>query len=124
MTVPADDREPLGRIAHAIYRDWLTEQVQRMYGDAEQQSSWEDLTEGMREAYMRMGSAVAARAVADAKLDTERMRMQLFALQCHLPAVLDALSIAVADQEYGARAKRFKAALEALTSSGEVDRGH
>ena len=68
-----DDREPLGRIAHGIYRDWLTEQVQRMYGDAEQ-SSWEDLTEGMREAYMRMGSAVAARAVADAGLEGKQMR--------------------------------------------------
>lgn len=75
----ADDRESLGRIAHVTYRDWLAEQVQRVHGDAVQLGPWEDLTGGMREAYMRIGSAVAARAVADAGLEADRMRAQLMA---------------------------------------------
>jgi len=69
----AEGREPLGRIAHATYRDWLAEQVQRVYGDEAQLGSWEDLAEGMREAYMRIAAAVAARVRADIAADFKRL---------------------------------------------------
>ena len=41
------------------------------------------------------------------------------ALSDHLPAILDALRLAAADAEYGARAKRFMAALTALGGDEE-----
>ena len=109
---PPDDREPLGRIVHEIRLAWNAE-LPHPRGVL----PWEQRDEGQREMDCRIGSAVAARAVHDAGLVNERRDAQLFALQCHLPAVLDALSIAVADQEYGARAKRFRDAMEALTGS-------
>ena len=60
----ADDREPLGRIAHEAYGNWLLEQG-RLPHDAVHLNQWERLAPGLQEAYMRIGSAVAARAVAD-----------------------------------------------------------
>ncbi len=108
----ADDREPYGRIVHETRCAWHFEQ--RITP-----TPWDGLDSGEQERDMRIGSAVAARAVADAKLDTDRMRVRLFALGAHMPAILDALRMAAADAEYGARAKRFTAALVALGGSEE-----
>ena len=105
----ADDREPYGRIVHEIRLAFNTE-LSHPRGVL----PWEQRDEGQREMDMRIGSAVAVQAVHDAGLDCERMRAQLFAFGVHLPAVLDALRLAAADQEYGARARRFRVALEAL----------
>ena len=109
----ADDREPYGRIAPEIRLAYNTA-LPHPRGVL----PWEQREEGQKEMDMRIGSAVAARAVADAGLENERMRVQLFALAANLPAVLDALRLAAADV-YGARARRFEAALWALGGSEE-----
>ncbi len=116
----ADDREPYGRIVRETWVGWAKEQDEPK---ASWLLSWEDLDDGQRKVDKRIGSAVAARADADAKLDADRMRVRLFALGAHMPAILDALRVAAADTEFGARAKRFGAALEAL-GGGEEGDGH
>ena len=113
----ADDREPYGRIVHEIRLAYNTE-LPHPRGVL----PWEQREEGQKEMDMRIGSAVAARAVADAGLVNERRDAQLFALRCHLPAVLDALRVAAADTGYGSRAKRYSAALEALGGGQGQDR--
>ena len=111
----ADPREPLGRIVHDQRVARSAELRQPFY-----LSTWEDRDEGQRELDMRIGSAVAVRAVADAKLRNERLEAQVFALGAHMPAILDALSSAVAGAEYEALAKPYRAALEALGGTGET----
>lgn len=118
-----DDREPMGRIAHATYRDWLAEQVERVYGDAKQLSAWEDLTEGMREAYMRIGSAVAAQAVHDAKLENTRRDAQLLAFGNAIPVILDALRIAAVHAGYQYERKHYRDLEEALGGGEAQERG-
>ena len=113
-----DDHPSLGEVLHRARqasqdgrdRPWPVE-------------DWADRDDRLKALDEAMASAVAARAVADAGLRNDLRDAQLFALQCHLPAVLDALSVAAADQEYGARAKRFRDAMEALTGSEGDDRG-
>ena len=58
-------------------------------------------------------------AVHDADLENTRRAAQLFALGVHLPAIRDALTRAVADAEYDAQARPFRAALEALGGTQE-----
>ena len=114
----ADDREPYGRIVHEQRLAYRAERERRV------PSAWEGRDSRLRELDMRIGFAVAVQAVHDAGLVNTRRDAQLFALQCHLPAVLDALREAVADTELGCRAKRFTAALEALGGSeGETSDG-
>lgn len=105
----ADPREPLGRIVHE----------QRLAFNAELErpfilSSWEERSARQCELDMRIGSAAGAQAVADAGLVNQQRDVQLLAFQCHLPAVLDALRIAVASGGYNYERKRYGAALEAL----------
>ena len=108
----SDDREPLGRLVRetweACVRDYHTDPKPSWV------AQWEDLDDFQREVDMRIGSAVAVRAVADAKLRNERLEAQLFALGAHLPAIRDALELAAEEAEYQALAKRYRAALEAL----------
>lgn len=106
----SDDREHLGRIFHEQGRLTVNAEREKPFGVEE----WDLRTAEQKEIDMRGASAVAARAVADAEVEGDRMRAQLFALSAHLPAILDALRLAAADTGYGSRAKRFTAALEAL----------
>ena len=108
----SDDREPLGRLVRETWIDWALEQPGAI--KPAWLTRWEDLDSGQREVDMRIGSAVAVRAVADAKLRNERLEAQLFALGAHLPAIRDALELAAEEAEYQALAKRYRAALEAL----------
>lgn len=116
----ADDRESYGRIVRETWVNWALEQPD-VADHPSWTKPWGKLAVRDREVDMRIGSAVAARAVDDAGLVNERRDAQLFALRCHLPAVLDALRVAAADAEYGARAKRFSAALEALGTQERSD---
>jgi hypothetical protein len=74
MRPVADDREPLGRIVHEIRLAWNAE-----LAHPRGVLPWEQRDEGQREMDMRIGSAVAAQAVADAGLEIDRMRAQLLA---------------------------------------------
>ena len=104
-----DPREPLGRIVHDQRVARSAELRQPFY-----LSTWEDRDEGQRELDMRIGAAVAVRAVADAKLRNERLEAQVFALGAHMPAITDALRLAESEAMYGALARRYRAAREAL----------
>lgn len=66
-----DDREPLGRIAWETFVAWACEQP----GMTVRRDRWEDLSDEEREMSMRIGSAVAAQAVADERRASERMRI-------------------------------------------------
>jgi hypothetical protein len=115
----ADDREPLGRIVHE----------QRLALNAELEHPrgllpWEQRAPVQRELDMRIGSAVAAQAVADERRASERMRIQLFALAAHLPAIRRALTKSATDAEYECQAKEYRAAIQALGITEEgADRG-
>ena len=117
-----DDREALGRIVNETRVAFAAEQEDDR-GARWFIRPWEERAPGQRELDMRIGSAVAVRAVADAGLENERMRVQLFALGAHMPAILDALSSAVVNAEYEAHARPYKAALEAFGDTGDQDRG-
>jgi hypothetical protein len=109
-----DPREPYGRLVHDTR---LAAEADRAAAEGRQRfrlGEWDERDEFQCELDMRIGSAIAARAVADAGAADTRRDAQLFALRSHLPAILDALSRAVADSEYDAQAKPFRAALEAL----------
>lgn len=69
-----DDREPYGEIVNDIRRAYAAE-IRPWYVPEE----WAERSQEHRELDMRIGSAVAAQAVADAKLDGDRMRVQLLA---------------------------------------------
>ena len=113
-----DPREPLGRIFHEQGRMTVNAEREKPFAV----EPWDKRTAEQREIDMRGASAVAVQAVADAKLENERMRVQLFALGANLPAILDALSSAVAGAEYEALAKPYRAALEALGGTGDQGR--
>jgi hypothetical protein len=80
---------------------------------------WAERAPFLREIDKSVCSLVAAMAVHDAALDDAVKGMELARYRFHLPAILDALRVAAADCEYGARAKRYKTALDAL--SGRED---
>ena len=122
MTTP-DPREPLGRIVH---EQRLAHEADRAAAEGRARfnlKSWEDRTADQRELDMRIGSAVAAQAVRDAGLESERMRAQLFAFGAHMPAIRRALTVAIADSVYEADAKPYRAALQALGISDEKETG-
>lgn len=109
-----DPREPLGRIVH---EQRLAHEADRAAAEGRARfnlKSWEDRTADQRELDMRIAYAVAAQAVHDAGLEAERMKAQLFAFGAHLPAIRRALTIAVADSQYEAEAKPYRAAIQAL----------
>jgi hypothetical protein len=60
-----DIREPLGRIAHETYEDWLRQQSRMLPHDAKHLNQWTELTPGLQEAYMRIGHAVALCALTE-----------------------------------------------------------
>ena len=107
-----DPREPLGRIVHDQRVARSAELRQPFY-----LSTWEDRDEGQRELDMRIGAAVAVRAVADAKLRNERLEAQVFALGAHMPAILAALRAGAAG---GLMPRQCRAALTALGDTGKV----
>ena len=106
-----DDREPLGRIVRETWVAWAREQYRPKPSWL---LLWEELDNGQREVDMRIGAAVAVRAVADAKLRNDRLEAQVFALGAHMPAITDALRLAESEAMYGALARRYRAAREAL----------
>ena len=116
-----DDREPLGRIVRETWVAWAREQYRPKPSWL---LLWEELDNGQREVDMRIGAAVATRAIADAGLRNERMEVQLFALGAHMAAIREALELAVTvtDTDDGARARRYKAAREALGGTGDQER--
>lgn len=111
----ADPREQLGRVFHEQGRLTVNAERER----PSQVEPWEGRTPEQREIDMRGASAVAAQAVRDAGLASDRRDAQLFALRSHLPAILDALTFAVANTDTKARARRYEAALEALGGGEE-----
>ena len=114
-----DPREALGRIVNETRIAFAAEQEDER-GAKWFIRPWEERAPSQRELDMRIGSAVAVRAVADAKLRNERLEAQIFALDANRPAILDALSSAVAGAEYEALAKPYRAALDALGGTGET----
>ena len=108
-----DDREALGRIVNETRVAFAAEQEDDR-GARWFIRPWEERAPGQRELDMRIGSAVAVRAVADAKLRNERLEAQVFALGAHMPAITDALRLAESEAMYGALARRYRAAREAL----------
>jgi hypothetical protein len=123
-----DDREPLGRLFHE--RGRLTVNAELPERQRRGIGPWEERDPMQQEIDMRGASAVAARAVHDAGLENTRRAAQLFALAVHLPAILDALRIAVASGGYEYDRKRYEAALVALGGgegqerSDEKEAGH
>ena len=117
----SDDRGPLGRLVRDTWVAWATEQPGVKLSWL---VTWDQLPEDdpQREVDMRIGAAVAVRAVADAKLRNERLEAQVSALDANRPAILDALSTAVAGAEYEALAKPYRAALEALGAGEPQER--
>ena len=111
----ADDREPLGRIFHEQGRMTVNAEREKPFAVG----PWEERTEEMREIDMRGASAVAARAVKDAKLRNERLEAQVFALGANLPAIRRALTKAAVDAEYESQARPYRTALQALGISEE-----
>jgi hypothetical protein len=103
-----DNLDALAELVHEQRRAKNAER-DRPFGLVE----WEDRTEDQKDLDRRIASAVAARAVADAKLDADRMRAQLLVLAAHFPAFRRALEAAIelADARH---AREYRAALEAL----------
>ena len=128
----SDDREPLGRLVRETWIDWALEQPGAI--KPAWLTRWEDLDSGQREVDMRIGSAVAVRAVADAKLRNERLEAQVFALGAHRAVIIAALGYAIAAAGSGwplntgdgpgawseVYVKRARAALEALGNAEKV----
>ena len=114
-----DPREPLGRIVRETWVAWALEQP-----DVEDHPSWVkpygELAERDKEVDMRIGSAVAARAVSDAKLEAAAIRKQLVAFSIHMPALRRALAVAITKSEYEAEAGPYRTALRVL--GGEQER--
>lgn len=119
--VPDEDpREPLGRIVHE----------QRVALDAELAAAegrerfrlgdWGDRTAQQRELDMRIGSAVAARAVADAKIRNENLEAQVFAIAAVAPVIRRALVIAITEAVYEAEKKPYRVVLQALGGEEET----
>jgi hypothetical protein len=109
-----DDREPNGRIVHEQRVAYEADRAAAEGRHTFNLGDWGDRTAGQRELDMRIGSAVAAQAVADERRASERMRIQLFALAAHLPAIRRALTKSATDAEYECEAKQYRAAIQAL----------
>lgn len=116
-----DDRERYGRLFHEQGR--LTVNAEREKPFAVE--PWDKRTAEQREIDMRGASAVAVRAVADAKLRNERLEAQVFALGAHMPTIIEALRGAgeyAAAADLPAAAKRCRDALEALGAGEPQER--
>ena len=108
----SDDRESLGRL---VRETWVACVVD-YFKDPKLSwiAPWDDLDDFQREADMRIGSAVSARAVEDAKLRNDRLEAQVFALGANAPAIRRALVIAINGEEYEAGKRDFRKALEMM----------
>ena len=79
-----DPREPYGRIVHEQRRAWVAGQPGKFYAVV-----WEDRDEGQQELDMRIGAAVAVQAVADAKVEVDKMRATVMAAHSELARLRD-----------------------------------
>ena len=129
----SDDREPLGRLVRDTWVAWAMEQPGVKLSWL---VTWDQLPEDdpQREVDMRIGAAVAVRAVADAKLRNDRLEAQVFALGAHRAVIIAALGYAIAAAGSGwplntgdgpgawseVYVKRARAALEALGNAEKV----
>ena len=125
-----DPREPYGRIVNEARIAFAAEQEDDR-GARWFIRPWEERAPGQRELDMRIASAVAVRAVADAKLDLTagnreivRLRAELDVLEKHRPAILGALRARLAVSPHGSDAKPYREALMALRGSEEEGAGH
>jgi hypothetical protein len=87
--------------------------------------SWEGRTQAQRDLDERIGAAVAAQAIADAKLRNERLEAQLFALGAYRAVILRALRMAASDDLHAERMAdlgRDRAALTALGGGDDQER--
>jgi hypothetical protein len=117
-----DPREPLGRLVHDIR---LACEADRAAAEGRERFNlppWEKRDDWQRELDMRIGSAVAARAVADAGLEAVAMRKQLVAFSIHMPALRRALAVAIAESDYEAEAGPYRAALRVLGGEDAQER--
>lgn len=115
-----DDREPLGRVVHDTRLACEAEQAAEEGRHRFDLGEWETRTGWQREVDMRVGSAVAAQARADAQEELNVARMQLAVFRAHLPAVLDALAYTLANLAgRDAPVRRYRAALAALGGGEE-----
>ena len=105
----ADSRERYGRLFNERGRLTVNAEREKPF----HVEGWEGRTEEQKEIDMRGASAVATRAVHDADAECADLRAEVLLFRMHLPAALDALRKAVADAEYAARGRRFRATLEA-----------
>ena len=80
---PADDREPYGRIVHEQRLAYRAERERRL------PSPWEDRDPPLRELDMRIGSAVAKRAVHDAGFDQAVFAAEIIRLRVRLDDAVD-----------------------------------
>ena len=110
-----DPREPYGQIFHEQGRLTVNAEREKPFAVGK----WEDRTDEQREIDMRGSSAVAAQAVADAKVRNERLEAQVFALAAITPDLRRALIIAITAATYEAEAKPFRRAMEMLGGSEE-----
>jgi len=113
----ADPREPLGRIVHDT-RCAFAAEARPHYIPA----AWEQRDPEQRELDMRIGSAVAARAVADAKLENERMKAQLLVLAACFPAFRRALTVAITEAKYDYEKRDYRAALAVISGGDKQER--
>ena len=77
----ADDREPYGRIVRETWVAWACEQRDRKLSWL---VPWDNLDAGQREVDMRIGSAVAAKAVHDAGFDQAQLAADIIRLRVRL----------------------------------------
>lgn len=105
-----DPREPYGQIFHEQGRIPVNAEREKPFAVG----PWKDRTGEQQEIDMRGASAVAARAVADAKLNDDRARILLLALGAHRGAIFDALTMAIEGSEYEDGKRRYRNALKAL----------
>jgi hypothetical protein len=115
----SDDREPLGRAAYEAEGTWWREHSTDLNWC---RAAWEDLSDDQRELYMRIGSAVAVRAVHDTGLELDGLRAEVMRYRAALPACLGALRARLAVSPHGSDAKPYREALMALRGSGDQER--
>jgi hypothetical protein len=85
----ADDREPYGRLVHDTR---LACEADRAAAEGRQRFDlppWEERDDWQRELDMRIGSAVAARAVDDAGFDQSALAAEIIRLRSRLDSVVD-----------------------------------
>ena len=111
---PAEAESAAGAHAEADLADDTSRALPARHKDA--QDCWCGRDEDVCE---ENGGCRWATAMSEAEAGAAVAELRLAFVSTHLPAILDALRMAAADAEYGARAKRFMAALTALGGDEE-----